>query len=177
MIVGYKEALLSRKKIYEWMFSGSKDVRKYILSFVTGREWKDFLASCSTYSEPIIVPPLQEETHEEVKESNSVRTHQLLDPRYLDYPTPQSERRLRRSPPSVRSKRQNKRRNQLSIAKRCDHKLESGSDYDEIMLESDEYIMERRVEEEWRQYINDSYWYLKYCYGHLYWYRYYSEWF
>lgn len=152
MITGYKEVLLFRKRIHEWIFSVSKDVRKYILSFVTEREWKDFLASCSTYySKPTITPLLQEETHEEVKESNSVRTHQLLDPRYLDYPT--HERRLRRSAPRVRSKRQNKRRNQLSIAKRCDHKLESGSDYDEIMLESDdEYIMERSEEEEWSDY-------------------------
>lgn len=150
MITGYKEALLSRKKIHEWMFSAcSKDVREYILSFVTERERKDFLASCSTYSKPSTsTPPLREETHEEVKESNSVRTYQLLDPRYLDYPTP--ERRSRRSAPRVRSKRQNKRRNQLSIAKRRDHKLESGSNYDEIMLESDdEYIMESSVKEEW----------------------------
>jgi hypothetical protein len=161
MIVGYKEALLSRKRIHEWIFSGSKDdIRKYILSFVTEREWKDFLASCSTYSKPAITPLLREETHEEVKESNSVRTYQLLDPRYLDYPTP--ERRSRRIAPRVRSKRQNKRRNQLSIAKRRDHKLESGSDYDEIMLESDQYIMESSVEEEWyddRDWYNDRDWY------------------
>lgn len=131
MLISYKEALLSRKRLHAWLLSGSKDIRRYVLSFVTDREWQCFLNSCSAYRGPCVVREVISASVASSKEL--VAAHKLLDIRYLD--THCQQKRRKTSSRYRNSKRQNKRRNQLSIAKRRDHKYELIPSYDDTIWE------------------------------------------